>query len=619
MSGRPQRWRRLGLRREVLILVPASFYLVILLSVFTLLSYRNAVSLLVEEQRAEAGALARRLAGEVSSDPDPVARLRDLAVAARGAALIGADGEVRGRTGELPEGSLLAPLGPNPYPVSQVRGPEDGLDGIIAAFVPVGRRGGARATGWLRVDLDATTLAAQRRNLTLLSGVVLGVDIALALLVLLFLGHMLAPYETLLERARRAGATPGDAEDEIAFLLETFERALEGLSRREGGTEDDIAILQRTLGVSLESGVLLLDRSGGVLALNETGVELLGVTRPVPGTPVEMMFADHPGLAVPATLISEAISHGREVRREECRIQVTGEGADEEGTERTLGLTVHVLRREDDEEERSPRGFLVLFVDLTEVRRQRERAQLTDSLRQLGEMSAGVAHELRNSLATIKGYLTLIERERTATSEGATTLPPGIEDSLSEIGRESEHLQRVLEDFLSFARPGSARLEPLDLRLVVERAAADPTLSTGNGAVDGGGPVVEIEHRGEEADATISGDRQLLERALRNLLHNAVTASLQTGARVIRVTVSSGPQGTEITIADRGPGIPEELRERLFQPFSTSRPDGVGLGLSLTHRILTLHGATLSLEPRGSGGTLVRVMFLRTRENSSTA
>ena len=616
MSARPQRWRRLGLRREVLILVPASFYLVVLLSVFTLLSYRNAVSLLIEEQRAEATTLARRLAGEVSTRPDPAARLRELAPAALGVALVDADGETRVRAGTLPEGTLLAPLGPAPDPVPHVVGPGDGLNGVIAAFVPVGRRRAEGMTGWLRVDLDATTLAAQRRNLAVLSWVVLGVDIALALLVLLFVGHMLAPYETLLERARRAGATPGETEDEVAFLLETFERALEGLSRRDGGTEDDIAILQRTLGVSLESGVLLLDRSGGVLALNETGIELLGVSRPVPGTPVAELFRDHPGLAVPATLISEAIARGREVRREECRIGIADREATGGQRQRTLGLTVHVLRREDDENEREPRGFLVLFVDLTEVRRQRERAQLAESLRQLGEMSAGVAHELRNSLATIKGYLTLIEREAAA-PDGGRPLPPGVEDSLSEIGREAEHLRRVLEDFLSFARPGSARLEPVDLRLVVERAAADPTL------LGGEGPAVEIqeidqtERRGDGRGPTISGDRQLLERALRNLLHNAVAASRETGARRVRVAIETGPQGIELTIADRGPGIPPELVERLFQPFSTGRPDGVGLGLSLTHRILTLHGASLSLEPRSGGGTLVRVMFPDTINDSA--
>jgi len=595
MTARARRWRSLGLRREVLILVPASFFLVILLSVFALLSHRNAVSLLVEERRAEAASLAGRLAGEISIDPDPAARLRELAPAARGAALLGADGEVLSRAGTLPEGPLLAPLGQAPEPRTHVLGPGDDLEGVVAAFVPLGRRGDPETAGWLRIDLGAAALAAQERSLVLLAWVVLGVDASLGLLVLLFVGHMLAPYETLLERARLAGASPNGAEDEIAFLLDTFERALEGLSGKAGeAAADDIVVLQRTLGVSLESGVLLLDRTGAVLALNETGAELLGIPRPEPGTPAERLLEDHPGLATPAVLIREAIASGREVRREECHISVDPAGG--EPIERTLGLTVHPLRREEDREADAVRGYLVLFVDLTEVRRQREQAQLAESLRQLGELSAGVAHELRNSLATVTGYLSLIDRE----VRDGPALPGEVGFSLAEIRREAGHLQRVLEDFLSFAQPGSARLEPLDLADIAQHAATDPALGGRTGAE------ITIERKGR---VVIDGDPQLLERALRNLLHNAVAAGRETGDRRVEVIVYTSPEGPAIEVADRGPGVPAELRERLFEPFATSRAEGVGLGLALARRIILLHGAKLEIRDRPGGGTVARAVF----------
>jgi len=601
VTARARRWRSLGLRREVLILVPASFFLVILLSVFALLSHRNAVSLLVEERRAEAASLAGRLAGEISTDPDPAARLRELAPAARGAALLGADGEVLSRAGTLPEGPLLAPLGQAPEPRTYVLGPGEDLEGVVAAFVPLGRRGDREAAGWLRIDLGAAALAAQERSLVLLAWVVLGVDASLGLLVLLFVGHMLAPYETLLERARLAGASPTGAEDEIAFLLDTFERALEGLSGRTGeGAADDIVALQRTLGVSLESGVLLLDRTGAVLALNETGAELLGIPRPEPGTPAERLLEDHPGLATPAALIREAIASGREVRREECHINVDPAGGLQEPggepLERTLGLTVHPLRREEDRDGDAVRGYLVLFVDLTEVRRQREQAQLAESLRQLGELSAGVAHELRNSLATVTGYLSLIDRE----VRDGPGLPGEVGFSLAEIRRETGHLQRVLEDFLSFAQPGSARLEPLDLAEIAQHAAADPALGERAGAE------ITIERKGR---VVIDGDPQLLERALRNLLHNAVAAGRETGDRRVDVIVYTSPEGPAIEVADRGPGVPPELRERLFEPFATSRAEGVGLGLALARRIILLHGAKLEIRDRPGGGTVARALF----------
>jgi signal transduction histidine kinase len=254
---------------------------------------------------------------------------------------------------------------------------------------------------------------------------------------------------------------------------------------------------------------------------------------------------------------------------------------------RLLGLTVHALRRDDG----AVRGHLVLFVDLTETQRLAEQEQLETSLAQLGELAAGVAHELRNSLATLRGYLTLIERRPQEES---------INDFLSEIRRESDHLQRVLEDFLTFARPETTRIEAVSLAQVVRRAAADPALE---------GTVVNIEIE-DTIPHTLQGDSQLLERAIRNLLHNAVEAQSGIGAEIpIQTRLSENQRQVELVIEDRGSGLPSHVRERLFQPFVTGRPDGVGLGLSLTHRIVTLHGGTVDLEDRSDGGTRVTLSF----------
>ena len=171
----------------------------------------------------------------------------------------------------------------------------------------------------------------------------------------------------------------------------------------------------------------------------------------------------------------------------------------------TVGLTVHPLRRDDGE----LRGLLVLFADLTEAQRRAEEGRLAESLAQLGEMAGGVAHELRNGLATLRGYLTLIERRPDEDS---------IADFLSEIRGEADHLERVLQDFLSFARPGTARVRELSLLRLLRRAAADP-------ALDG----VAVRVAGE--DVVLRGDPQLLERAVRNLLHNAAQAEREAGRR----------------------------------------------------------------------------------------
>lgn len=578
MKDDPPRRRRLGLRREVLILLPAVLILLVLLSTFTLFSYRSSLSLLAADHRDEAARLARSVAGRLATNGTDAripsaAELRALTPGARGAAVVDATGSPLVLAGDLP---LFAPP-PEAADGPLGIGPNDELPDAVAGLAPF-RTGGERR--YLRVDLPAVVLAGQLRAIRVLTVSVLGINGGLVLLVLFFLGHLLSPYETLLAQARQVGGEP-DEGDEVEFLLHTFERAVTSLSGRDGrSAEDDIAALERTLAPSLQSGLLLLDRDGNVLALNTVGAELLGTAPPEPGAPLQDVLAGQPELL---GVLAAAVAEGSAPQRRECAVRSGGETL-------TVGLTVHPLRRDDG----GIRGFLVLFADLTEVQRQAEESRLAESLARLGEMAGGVAHELRNSLATLSGYLTLIERRPDEES---------IADYISEIRHEADHLERVLEDFLSFARPGTARMRELSLDRVVRRTAADPALA-GAGVAVSGDPAGEVWMR---------GDPQLLERALRNLLHNAVQAEREAGQDgTVEVSLRLQEDGgVELAIEDRGPGLPPEVRERLFHPFATGRRGGVGLGLALAHRIVVLHGGRIRLEDRPGGGTRALLSFPR--------
>ncbi len=316
-----------------------------------------------------------------------------------------------------------------------------------------------------------------------------------------------------------------------------------------------------------------------MLALNAVGAALLGTEPPEPGTPLDRVLAGQPELR---EVLAAAVAEGTAPQRQECAVHPVPET----GEILTVGLTVHPLRRDDGE----VRGLLVLFADLTETRRRAEEGRLAESLAQLGEMAGGVAHELRNGLATLRGYLTLIERRPDEDS---------IADFLSEIRGEADHLERVLQDFLAFARPGTARMRGLALLPLLRRAAADPALEG-----------VEVTVQGE--DAMLRGDPELLERAVRNLLHNAAQAEREAGRRgPVEVAVTLDGEGVEVAIEDRGPGLPDEIRARLFHPFATGRRGGVGLGLALAHRIVVLHGGRIRLEDRPGGGTRALLSFPR--------
>ncbi len=558
--------------REVLILLPAALVLLALSLTYTLLSYRSAVALLVEERQAEAAQLARQLSSELVSRRS------------------------------LPSAEALRHRLPQARSVTILDAAGDSVIGTAALAPAISDMGGAAGTArfkrgtevlTVKVELPAVVLRSRQRGLEILSPVLLSVAGAVTLLVLLFLRRFLAPFDRLVEKARHAGQEVPDSQDEVIFLVETFEKALEALARPavppEGGKRDAVAAaeeeelkaLESTLAKSLESGVLLLDSHGVVLALNEIGASLLDIDAQRTGEAVSALLDRHPKLAA---LLERAVRRGRPVQREECAVESSG-------SERILGVTAHPLRRDDA----ALRGFLVIFADLTEVHKEVQERQLADSLSQLGELTAGVAHELRNSLATLRGYLTLIERGREGESIG---------DYLGEIRRESDHLQRVLEDFLAFARPGSARLQEVDLLSLVHRAAADPALGQAAITVVAGGagkPLFQVR-----------GDPQLLERALRNVLSNAVEAQRDAGqAEPVRARLLEQGSGVEILIEDRGDGISPSARDRIFDPFFSQRAGGVGMGLALTRRIVLLHGGRVTLESRSGGGTRASIWIPR--------
>jgi signal transduction histidine kinase len=567
---------RVGLRREVAILLPVTLLLLVLISSFTLFSYRGAIRFLQEESQQLALKTAAGLTELFAADRFPAAD--DLALLSPKVvrvALIDSDRRTVFEKGPQTGADLLAGFEPEQIERPTAVGPTL-PEGWTTAIVPLQRDGSRH---FLRVDLESGTLSRQLESIKILTWVVLSINGGLAILVLLFLRHLLRPYDRLLERARELLPEARQIEDEVSFLVSSFERAV-ALKNEATDSRDEITALERTLGPSLESGLLLVGTDDDVLALNPAGAEILGIE--APSEPISLNEFLVTGGEALGSVIREATESGEIIQRRE-----TPYSRDE--LHLTLGLSVNPLRRDDG----SIRAFLVLFADLTETRRLAEEERVASSLAQVGELAAGVAHEMRNSLATFRGYLTLVAR---SPEDGS------IRDYLIELKRESDHMQRVLEDFLSFARPQSTRLEVIELGTIVRRAAGDPAIR---------------DHRIEinPLAATIKGDGQLLERAFRNLLRNAVEATREVEAdEPIEVSMLSKQENVEISIADRGAGVPAEIRDNVFQPFVTGKSDGVGMGLALAHRIVHLHGGRLTLDSRDGGGTVASVVLPLARE-----
>ncbi|HEY1434939.1 MAG TPA: ATP-binding protein, partial [Thermoanaerobaculia bacterium] len=228
-----------------------------------------------------------------------------------------------------------------------------------------------------------------------------------------------------------------------------------------------------------------------------------------------------------------------------------------------------------------------LFSDLTEIRELEGRVALARHLADLGQVSAGAAHEFRNAAAAIDGYADLAlrsaDRERSA-------------EYVRAIRQEAQEMSRVTNDFLLFARPEGFSPEPLELSEVARAAAAETERAY---------PGLAIERSGDFPEA--AGSAVLLRRAIVNLLRNAVEATPEARRAepdAIVLAGGRGPREATLSVADRGPGVDAAARERIFLPFYSSKPGGSGFGLAIVARIAELHGGTVDVSDRPGGGAL---------------
>jgi signal transduction histidine kinase len=224
---------------------------------------------------------------------------------------------------------------------------------------------------------------------------------------------------------------------------------------------------------------------------------------------------------------------------------------------------------------------------------------MKENLAALGELSAGIAHEFKNALATISGYAQMIRSE----AEPGTDLREHGELIL----QQTRALTHVVTEFLKFARPLQLSHERVELRPMIERIITEVTEIL---------PDTAIAIVGEFSD--VSGDDALLRQAILNLARNAAEAVSENpgdGNVVIRGEVENiGSQhGQRISITDNGPGIPAESISRIFMPFYTTKVNGTGLGLAVVQKIIVQHGGTIEARNQAHGGAefIVWLPFVR--------
>jgi two-component system, NtrC family, sensor histidine kinase HydH len=256
-------------------------------------------------------------------------------------------------------------------------------------------------------------------------------------------------------------------------------------------------------------------------------------------------------------------------------------------------LAAMVVNRFVVENRRQIKRYQELAETLAETNRKleqaREEAQRSERLAALGQMSAGLAHEIRNPLGVIKGSAEMLHQKLGESNPLASELA-------GYISSETNRLSALVTRFLDFARPLHAELAPQEITAVLDRALHAVSLSLTRKDDEA---LVRVERQYEANLPLIPLDESLCEQAFVNLIQNAYDAMGSSGG-TLRVTAaranSANRDGVEVRIEDTGPGIPAELRDQIFNPFVTTKKTGVGLGLSIVSRIIDGHHGTIRVE-----------------------
>lgn len=352
-----------------------------------------------------------------------------------------------------------------------------------------------------------------------------------------------------------------------------------------GRLRDEVALRTtearwRTIVDSAVDGIIVIDARGLIEAVNHSAERMFG-------------YAEHELVGRNINVLMPSPYHEEHDRYIEHYVRtgeqkIIGIGREvtalrRDGTRFPIHLSVGEMRIG------SERHFTGILHDLSGRVALEERLREQTALARLGEMAAVIAHEVKNPLTAVRGAIQVIGRR----------LPPDSRDGpvVKEVVSRLDSLNELIQDLLLFARTPTLKIAPVEvaslLRLTADFLAQDPALHNVVIDINGGAP-------------PIMADADLLRIVLQNLLLNAAQA--MQGSGTIRAVVTAGTQGgCRVAISDTGPGMSDEVREKLFRPFFTTKARGTGLGLATARRLIEAHRGTIGVECPPEGGTVVLI------------
>jgi two-component system sensor histidine kinase PilS (NtrC family) len=352
-----------------------------------------------------------------------------------------------------------------------------------------------------------------------------------------------------------------------AFLAEQLQGARTKLRESETRLEA-LQTIYSAVVRSITSGIITVDQAGNVTYLNPAAEQLIGLAdASARGQPLQALLPE---------LAQSMVEKPAPSVRNEVKLKAS------DGRQRILGYAVAPLSGPLP-------GLVVLFQDLTDLRHMEETVRRSDRLAVVGGLAAGLAHEIRNPLASMCGSIEAL---------GASPRLDAQERKLMGVVRdEAERLEALVRDFLSFARPASPSFENVPGARAIEETV---DLFKSRPDVQGLDVLVNADD-----SLVLRADARQFRQVLWNLLGNAAEATQKGG----KVEVKLGRQGAHalLEVSDSGDGIAQGDLGRIFDPFYTTKERGTGLGLAIVHRIVEAHGGELSVKSEQGRGSTFRV------------
>jgi two-component system sensor histidine kinase PilS (NtrC family) len=370
----------------------------------------------------------------------------------------------------------------------------------------------------------------------------------------------------------------------VAYLGTYLHRRLHLMENELREKIDSLTQLQRLnehIVSSIRSGLITTDLQGRIAAFNAAARELTGKdSEETIGKPIQRVIGDKIWDQIQN---ADLLNNARALRHEEW-IQLPN------GSKRFLGFSVSPLLGADNQ----LLGFIISFQDLTEIMRLEEEVRLKDRMAAIGRMAAGIAHEIRNPLTAMRGSVEVLQAR--------ANLPEKDERLLHILIRESDRLNKFIEDFLNFARPRTYGKQELDLVPVLRDSVT--LLKNSPEIRERYSVYLNIETQAMR----ILGSADQLNQVFWNLAQNAIRAMPNGGELTISIKGALDGVG-QVVFQDSGIGMSREEMEQIFQPFHSGFSGGLGLGLSIIFQIMEDHQGKISFESEKGNGTKVTLSF----------